>query len=300
MTAASSPPCLSVVVPCLNRARYLPATLESILTQEGPPVECVVMDGGSTDGTREILDAYSDRLAGWVSEPDGGQAEAIRTGWSRCRAEFLTWLNADDLWKPGAVRAWLEAFQAHPEADVVYGHCESVDDAGRILGMTYWHAWDLAYAVEYADHCIPQPASVIRRSALGRVGGLDTTFTLMDCELWPRIGRGGGILPLEKTLAQQRACSSGYPRLRFARDRVRLTRKFFRTPPPPPLAGKRRRALSNAYLRGIDDLRCATPKPRGWILRFLFGAVVADPTNLRQIGARLRGPVLRLAGKGHA
>ena len=90
-------PLVTVVIPCLNRANYLVSTLESVLQQDYPQIECIVVDGGSTDGTVEILRQYGKRIK-WVSEPDKGHADAINKGWWMSKGEILSWLNADDLY----------------------------------------------------------------------------------------------------------------------------------------------------------------------------------------------------------
>ena len=95
---------LSVVVPCRNRANFLHETLESILRQDYPSIECIVVDGASTDSTVDILESYGGRIQ-WCSEPDSGPADAINKGWARAKGSVVAWLNADDLWAPGAAMA---------------------------------------------------------------------------------------------------------------------------------------------------------------------------------------------------
>ena len=123
---------LSVVVPCKNRAAFLRETLESILQQDYANIECIVMDGGSTDGTVAILESYGDRIQ-WRSEPDAGPAAAINEGWARASGDVLTWLNADDRWAPGAATRAMSYLKSHPEIDVVYGSCRFIDRHGRAV-----------------------------------------------------------------------------------------------------------------------------------------------------------------------
>src|SRR5256714_7335185 len=198
-------PKVSVVIPCFNRADLLKPTIESVLQQDYPNVECIVVDAASKDGTVEILESYGDRIK-WVSEPDEGHADAINKGWRMSSGEILAWLNADDVWDvPRGVSRSVDYLRAHPDVDVVYGDCGQIDMEGNRVGMAYLKEWDLEYAVENCDHCIPQPASFIRRSILERVGWLDTSFyQKKDHELWLRIGTVGTIAYLPALLAHAR------------------------------------------------------------------------------------------------
>jgi len=222
-------PLISVVIPCLNRAHFLVPTIESVLQQGYPHIECIVVDGGSTDGTLEVLKRYGGRIK-WVSEPDNGHADAINKGWRMSKGEILAWLNADDVWAvPDAVSKAVEYLQAHPEVDVVYGDCGAIDAEGNLVSMSYLHEWDLGYAVEFCDHCIPQPAAFIRREILEKVGWLDVKFvSKKDHELWLRIGLAGNIRHIPIVLANARACP-GYMAQQgdiTAAACVALTKKF--------------------------------------------------------------------------
>src|ERR1043166_2179963 len=112
---------ISVVTPSYNQAKYLETTLRSVLEQDYPHLEHIVMDGGSTDGSQEILERYSSRLAYWRSAKDGGQADAIAEGFKHATGDIFCWLNSDDVFLPGALRAVAEFFTAHPDAETVCG-----------------------------------------------------------------------------------------------------------------------------------------------------------------------------------
>jgi len=178
---------VSIVTPSFNQARYLEATLNSVLSQDYPEIEYIVIDGGSTDGSREILERFSPRLAGWVSEPDQGQTDAINKGFARAKGEVLAWLNSDDIYRPGAVRAAVRALQAHPQAAMVYGDADYIAEDGRLLGrfpaaQTDYHRLRAGYV-----H-IPQQASFWRASYWRQVGPLDPSFYFaMDYDLWVRL-----------------------------------------------------------------------------------------------------------------
>lgn len=171
------------------------------------------------------------------------------------RGDIVTWLNADDCWvAPEAVHQAVEYLQAHRDVDVVYGESVWIDEHSKIIRPGYWKPWDLAFALEWCNHCIPQPAAFMRRQIMERVGWLDTSFiSKKDHELWLRIGLVGTIHHVPIPWAQERACP-GYLAKRgdiTAAACVALTEKFFRLPHVPPLLmEKKSRALSAAYLRG--------------------------------------------------
>jgi glycosyltransferase involved in cell wall biosynthesis len=283
-------PLVSVVVPCLNRVHLIRPTLESILQQDYPRIECIVADGGSTDGTVDILEEYGDRIQ-WFSERDEGHADAINKGWRRSRGEILAWLNADDMWvAPGAVSEAVRYLREHPEVDLVYGECEAVDMDGRLIARSYHHDWDLEHAVLHCDYCIPQPASFIRRGVLERVGWLDKAFiSKKDHELWLRVGLAGTIRHIPVLLARERI-GPGYLAQRgdiTARACVALTRKFFTLDGVPEgLRAQRRRAMSNSYLEGM---KWAFECGRHWrvVFAYFLRAVSIDPSNWSAATARL-------------
>ncbi len=183
-----SDPRISVVTPSFNQAPYLEQAIRSVLSQEGVALEYFVMDGGSTDGSLEIIRAHAGRLAGWAGEPDSGQAEAINKGWARSSGEVLGWLNSDDWYCPGALRLVAGEFAAHPDMLILAGDCLMADPAGKPVGRKPARPFDTGRMLLTGGDVPGQPAVFIRRSVYQTVGPLraDLHYTL-DFEYWLRI-----------------------------------------------------------------------------------------------------------------
>src|SRR5579859_2701917 len=128
---------ITIVTPSLNQAAYLERTISSVLDQGYPELEYLVFDGGSTDGSVEILRRYADQIAYWESEQDRGQSHALNKGFERATGELVGWINSDDYYRPGAFAAAAEAFEANPEAEWVCGACRYLNADGS-LNMV-WH-----------------------------------------------------------------------------------------------------------------------------------------------------------------
>jgi glycosyltransferase involved in cell wall biosynthesis len=282
-------PLISVVIPCLNRAHFLSPTIDSILGQDYPHIECIVVDGGSKDGTLEVLRSYGEKIH-WISEPDKGNSDAINKGWRLSHGEILAWLNADDLWEvPDSVQKVVSFFQQHPDVDLVYGDCGTIDVHGNITGMFYPPEWNLEHAVVYCDHVIHQAGAFARRSILEKVGWLNTSYIITDHDLWYRIGLAGTIRHIPEKLA----CVRLHPSFWFkkshavAQNCVDITEAFFQNENvPDTILKKKRRAMSNAHARGIVFAWFA----RQWFTFFAcaFRAFIKDPTNAPFIFSRMR------------
>lgn len=202
MSARSPGPIVSIVTPSLNMGRFIEAAIESVLSQDYPRVEYIVMDGGSHDDTQEILKSYAGRVR-FVSEPDGGAADAIRRGFDLCHGSILAYLNADDLYLPGAIATAVEIFEAHPDVAVVYGDGLWIDESGAPIAQYPVRPFD---ADQLSRECfICQPATFIRREAYEAAGGLDPALRYTyDYDLWLRLARGHRFLYVPKPLAQSR------------------------------------------------------------------------------------------------
>ncbi len=248
-----SPPLVSIVTPGRNQGTFLEATLRSVLEQDYPAIEYVVIDGASSDGSPEIIHRYSDRLAAWQSEPDDGQSDAINKGWRRCTGEIFAWLNSDDLLLPGAVSSAVRALEAHPQAAVVYGDTRFIDPTGALAGIPPRRpAFDFERVLVGAENPVAQPSAFIRRAVLDEVGFLDTSLHyFMDWDLWLRIGARHPFVhvpelwssyrlhPDSKTVSRDHLA-------RMAEELERMYETFFATcRVPPELIGQREEAFAN-------------------------------------------------------
>lgn len=194
---------VSIITPSYNQATYLEQTLRSVLEQDYTPIEYLVVDGGSTDGSAEIIQRYAHRLAWWVSEKDQGQADAINKGLARARGEIVAWLNSDDLYLPGAVKAAVQALQAHPQAAFVYADAFSIDEQGQVFNHLRAHPFHLRDLLGF--RIIAQPTVFIRRSALEKAGFLDPSYHfLLDHHLWIRLAQVGEMIYVPQTWAAAR------------------------------------------------------------------------------------------------
>lgn len=181
---------ISIVTPSYNQARFLEQTMRSVLEQ-GCSVEYIVVDGGSSDGTVDLLERYSDRLAYWQSCKDGGQTDALNQGMARATAEIVGWINSDDYYLPGAFRTVLERFAAKDRPDVVFGNAVTVGEAGEFIRENRHGSFSLA-ALGTSGMDVNQQAMFWRRELDARVLPLDPSLRFcMDLELLVKLGVAG-------------------------------------------------------------------------------------------------------------
>ena len=180
-------PLVSIITPSFNQAHYIEATIQSVLGQDHPRIEYIIVDGGSTDGTLDIIKKYEDKLAFWVSEKDKGQTDAINKGFARATGDILAWINSDDTYEPGAVSAAVNYLQEHPEVGMVYADCNFINEQGRVIGKFGSAQTDYRRLRRGYVH-IPQQTMFFRADLWRQVGPLDPSFYFaMDYDLWTRL-----------------------------------------------------------------------------------------------------------------
>jgi len=196
-------PLVSIITPSFNQAAYLEQTMRSVLDQDHPDIEYIVMDGGSTDGSVDIIKKYSSRLAFWASERDRGQAEAINKGMARAHGTIMAWLNSDDYYLPGAISAAAKVFEQNPEVALIYGDMLAVDRDGGTINLLKYRQVSLEDLMCF--QILGQPAVFFRHNAFEKAGGLDTSLHfLLDHQLWIKIAAGGKILHVPLTWSAAR------------------------------------------------------------------------------------------------
>ncbi len=180
-------PLVSIITPSFNQARYLEATIQSVLTQDYPRIEYIIIDGGSTDGSVEIIKRYEDKLAWWVSKKDKGQTDAINKGFARAKGDILAWINSDDTYNPRAVGQAVKYLVEHSEVGMVYADCDFIDEKGRVIGTFNAAQTDYRKLRQGYVH-IPQQTMFFRAKYWKEFGPLDPSFYFaMDYDLWTRI-----------------------------------------------------------------------------------------------------------------
>ena len=166
-------PSIAIVTPSYNQARFLRATIDSVLGQDYPKLSYRVQDGGSVDGSVQILESYGDRVS-WRSHPDKGQADAINLGFEGIESDIMAYLNSDDVLLPGTLAYIADFFNRRPDIDVVYGHRVFIDSDGWEIGRAILPAHD-ERALLYAGY-IPQETMFWRRRVWNKIGGIDASF----------------------------------------------------------------------------------------------------------------------------
>lgn len=220
----STVPAIAVVMPSFNQARFIRRAIDSVLDQDYRPITLLVMDGGSTDGTLDVLESYGDRLC-FISRKDRGQSDAINQGLRRAGGDIVCWLNSDDLFTPHAFRTVGGAFAQHPGAGFVYGRGWDIDEAGAIIGDSGVLPFDLWRLIHHRNF-IQQPSCFFRRSLLERVGLLDEDLHyVMDWDLWIRFSVDKGLyvddyLSCNRTYGENKTQSGQWPRWREIRRMI--------------------------------------------------------------------------------
>ncbi|OLP18793.1 hypothetical protein BST81_08620 [Leptolyngbya sp. 'hensonii'] len=207
MSDPESLPKISIVIPSYNQGQYIEQTITSVLGQNYPNLELIVMDGGSTDATVTILKKYNSALAYWVSEPDKGQAHAINQGFRRATGEILAWLNSDDMYLPGTLTKVVHALGSIQAPRLVYGGCIHFKEGAELCYAKLPEAFD-PERLTYHDYII-QPSCFWTRPLWKLTGELNETYHYaLDWDWFIRASRLGTFIPLPDYLSLYRIHSS--------------------------------------------------------------------------------------------
>jgi len=244
-------PKISIVTPSYNQGQFLEETILSVLNQNYPNLEYIIIDGGSTDGSVEIIKKYEKYLSYWLSEPDKGQADAVNKGWQKASGEILGWINSDDVYAPGAVKLAVSALVENPAIGFVYGDAKVIDAAGGVIGMRKSSPFDFEKLITF-DLVPSQPTVFFRRSLLEIIGLLDTSLQMsMDTDYWIRLGRVTRGLNIPQTMAYMRTHSGAKTVSRYIEffpDSLAILDKTFNNPAlPKAMRALRAKAYSHAY-----------------------------------------------------
>lgn len=203
----SSLPRISIVTPSYNQAQFIEQTIDSILSQNYPNLEYIVIDGGSTDGSAAIIRRYEKHLKFWVSEKDRGQTHAINKGMAHATGEIRAYLNSDDYYLPGTFEAVSQAWQEQPDIDLLHGRCRYVDEAGNKIGEQFGDIQGIEQVLDVWDvwwskRQFVQPEVFWSARLAKRVGPFrENLYFAMDFEYWLRIiAAGGKVVPLDREL----------------------------------------------------------------------------------------------------
>jgi len=244
---------VSIVTPSFNQARFIEETILSVRNQSFANIEHIIVDGGSMDGTLEILKKYNHLI--WISEPDRGQSDALNKGFRKATGEIIGWLNADDTYEPDAVETVVGFFSKHPDVAMVYGFVNIVDEKGDVIRTRYSPDFDLGLLIR-AGHCYIQPVTFFRRRVFDEVGYLDTAFhEAMDYEFFVRVGQRFNVKRIPKILGNYRTHSqsktfSGSTSERGLKEREEILRRYASlrlSDPPTLLTFARDRAIMKYY-----------------------------------------------------
>jgi glycosyltransferase involved in cell wall biosynthesis len=246
----NSNPLVSIITPSFNQAEFLEDTIKSVLAQDYPEIEYLIVDGGSTDGSVEIINKYRSELTWWVSEPDEGQASAINKGMAKANGEIVAWLNSDDLYLPGAVSEVVEVFQANPRVGLVFGDAVTIDANGRPIKELVFPEWELEDLIGFRIIC--QPAVFMKRELYKQVAGLDLEYHFMlDHHLWIRIANLAPIKHVSSMWAAARhheAAKNVSQAAAFGRESLEVLEWMQSQPELAPLVVKNeRRVFAGAY-----------------------------------------------------
>ncbi|PPD41668.1 MAG: glycosyltransferase [Methylocystis sp.] len=221
-------PKLSVVIPSYQQGMFIERTIRSIVEQNYPNLELILMDGGSTDETMSIVERYKSHFAHISSGKDGGQASAIRKGFEIATGDYISWLNSDDTYNPGALLAIGSYLAEHPEVRFVYGDMDLIDAEGKLIAHKRSVKFVLG-VMKYAFLTVPQMSAFWSKKLYDEVGGVDASLRFcMDYDLFVRMASRSTPVHIDRTIGNFRihptSKTTNLENVRQAEDRLVQTR----------------------------------------------------------------------------
>lgn len=288
MADGSPWPRVSIVTPSFNQATFIEETVRSVLLQGYPNLEYVIVDGGSTDGSIEVIRKYERWLAYWVSEPDRGQSHAINKGWERSTGDILAWLNSDDLYLPEAIRRAVEALVQSSGCAMVYSDGLWIDEMGRLEKIQVSGPLGIRELLGGSDFGIPQPTAFMRQVVVREAGGLDESLHMaMDLDLWLKLGLSHDLCYVrERPFAKLRFHSNQKTRTRVLEDRIdslRVLERALSDPRCPPVGRRAGRACARLCM-DVAGIHLRQGKPRRFLEYMWHGMNYHPLYALRLIG----------------
>ena len=287
----------SVITPSYNQASYLEQTIQSVLDQDYPNLEYMIVDGGSTDGSVEIIRMYEKYLAWWVSERDHGQADAVNKGFKRATGDYIGWVNSDDLYEPGTLDEAAQALNNNPHAGIVYADVRSIDSHGKTFNVMRYANYGLDGLLCFK--IIGQPGAFLRRSVLEQAGYLDPTYNLLlDPELWIRMAMIAPIVYVPQVWAAARShagTKNSSQAAHYGEDAYRMI-EWMQT--QPALAGRYQR-LKHRIWAGAHRLNAfylLDANLPGQSLKFYWKSLLAYPPTALQDWHRMLYALMSMAG----
>jgi glycosyltransferase involved in cell wall biosynthesis len=290
-------PKVSIVTPSYQQAAFLEQTMRSVLEQDYPNIEYLVIDGGSTDGSVEIIQHYAGRLAYWMTERDSGQAEAINKGFRRATGDIVAWVNSDDYYLSGAVRQAVAALEANPELGFVYADVLAVDGEGRQVNRMRYGDWGLDGLLSF--RMIGQPSVFMRRSVLNQAGLLrDDMGYLLDHDLWLRMAARAPVkyVPEMWSAARYHTAAKNVAQTeKFCQEAYRVAENL----PSDPLLAEPYQRLRRQVLAGLyrlDGWYLSEGGKPGRSLRSYGRSLLYDPRPALRDWRRVGGTLLAALG----
>ncbi|MDZ4668225.1 MAG: glycosyltransferase family 2 protein [bacterium] len=228
-----SSPLVSIITPSFNQAKWLEETIKSVLAQTYTNIEYIIIDGGSTDGSKEIIEKYANRLTYWQSKPDGGQADALNIGFPYAKGDLIAYINADDLLMPNAVEGIINGYEVNQEYSIYYGRCKTIDTDGKIL--TEGQGNPIKFDELVKDGMVPnmyQPACFFNRHYIVRDFFVDTHYNYaFDFDLILSLSSKQSTIFLNRDVASYRvhdSSKSHLNKIEAYKEKLTLQEKYSR------------------------------------------------------------------------